>query len=592
MSKESIRKYRPYMLLGGLALTIVLAFAFSCSKKSAPAQQEPQVRVEYVQVPAPSQEDNTPKGPVIDKDIVVLYTNDVHCGIEDNIGYAGLSACKEDMLNVTPYVALVDCGDAIQGAAVGTISKGEYIIRIMNKLGYDYAIFGNHEFDYGVDRLSQLLQMAKFQYLGANVHYVGHYETKFPTLKPYAIKDFDGVKVAFIGVTTPESIVKSTPRYFMEDYQGQRLYAYSFDSGEKLYETTQKYIDEVRNEHGANYVVVLAHLGLEDDSAPNRGTDLIANTSGIDAFLDGHSHSTVEYQLVKDKAGKDVVYSQTGTKLQNIGVLTITPNGKVRTRLIKDATTGKSMENFIKGIKDEYEAHLNSVVGASQIDLMSKRADGTRAVRNRETLIGDFCADAYRYVAQSDIALVNGGGIRGDIRKGDITYNNLITIHPYGNMLCSVRTSGQRILDALEHGCRNLMHEASDGTNAIGENGGFLQVSGLRFDVDTSIPSPVKVDDKGFVRSISGPRRVKNVMVEKNGEWVPLSAQAKYTVASHNYLLLDQGDGYTMFSNEELVIDKAMIDNQVLMTYLNEALRGEIKASDYSESNMNRIYIY
>ncbi len=510
------------------------------------------------------------------KDIIVLYTNDVHCGIDKNLGYAGLATYKAEMLASTPNVLLVDNGDSIQGEAIGTVSKGEYLTDIMNNAGYDLAIFGNHEFDYGTDQLSALMKKSKFQYLGANIHYIGKGTNKFSLLKPYQIIDFGGTKVAFIGLTTPESIVKSTPRYFMEDGQ----YVYEFDAGEALYNTTQKYVNEVRAK-GAKYVVVLGHLGLEEESAPNRATDVIANTVGIDVFLDGHSHSTVANNVVRNKAGNGVVYSQTGTKLMNIGKLTITPDGRISTTLISKAEKDPATTAFIDGVKAKYEGELLKVVAKSEVDL-SDQLNGFRGVRNRETIIGDFCADAYRNVAGADIAFVNGGGIRAGIKKGDITTQDMIKIHPYGNMLCMVETTGQKILDALEHGYRAVEKNANNGQNAVGESGGFLQLSGIRCTIDTSIPSPVRLDDKGFFQGVSGRRRVGNVQVEKNGKWENINPNGKYTVACHNYLLQDMGDGFTMFPNEVYKLDNSMLDNQVIITYVRDFLGGVIKASDYS----------
>lgn len=510
------------------------------------------------------------------KDIIVLYTNDVHCGIEKNLGYAGLATFKAQMLAATPNVLLVDNGDSIQGEAIGTVSKGEYITDIMNNAGYDLAIFGNHEFDYGTDQLAKIVGKAKFQYLGANIHYTGKGRNKFSALKPYQIVDFGGTKVAFIGLTTPESIVKSTPRYFQEN----GTYVYEFDAGEELYKTTQKYVNEVRAK-GAKYVVIMAHLGLDEESVPNRATDVIANTTGIDVVLDGHSHSTVANNVVKDKSGKGVIYSQTGTKLMNIGKLTITPEGRISTALISAVEKDPAATKFLESVKSKYEGELLKVVAKSEIDL-SDQLNGFRGVRNRETVIGDFCADAYRAVAGADIAFVNGGGIRAGIKAGDITSNDMIKIHPYGNMLCMVETTGQKILDALEHSVQAVEKNANNGQNAVGESGGFLQVSGIRFKVDTSIPTPVRKDAKGFFQGINGRRRVSDVEVEKNGKWEKINPNGKYTLACHNYLLQDQGDGYTMFVNDVYKIDKAMLDNQVIITYVKDYLGGVIKSSDYS----------
>lgn len=516
------------------------------------------------------------------KPIVVLYTNDVHCGYVDNCGYSGLAAVKAQYEEEygEDYVTLVDNGDAIQGTAIGTVSYGQYIVDLMNAVGYDFAIFGNHEFDYNLDRLAAVIKRMNAQYLACNIVYKGTFgSNKLFGSKPYKIVKYGPVKVAYIGVATPESVVKSTPKYFM-DANGN--YIYEFKDGEDMYETVQKYVDKVRKK-GADYVVVLAHLGIEEDSAPNRSTDLIANTTGIDVLLDGHSHSTVECDLIKNKDGKDVIYSQTGTKLKNIGVLTIDPNeNKIETRLIQTTEHDKEVDAVIEKIDGEYKAAMQAVVAHSDIELTIRNEDGFRAVRNRETIIGDLCADAYRAVAGSDVAFVNGGGIRADIKAGDLNTENILAVHPYGNMLCMCEATGQQILDALEHGSKNTQAKTDDGKNALGESGGFLQVSGLKYTIDTSVPSSVRTDSKGMFISVDGPRRVKDVFVgsEESG-WEKIDPEKTYKVSCHDYLLQDMGDGYTMFAKDKYLINKAMIDNQVLITYIRDFLGGNISAKQY-----------
>ena len=517
------------------------------------------------------------------KPIVVIYTNDIHCGYVNNCGYTGLAALKAEYEAEygADNVTLVDCGDAIQGAAIGTVSKGSYIVKIMNEVGYDFGIFGNHEFDYDLTNLFERIHQSKMQYLNSNIIYKGVWgQNKLAATKPYAIVDYNGTKVAYIGVSTPESIIKSTPRYFTNS-KGE--YIYDFLAGKDLYACVQNYVDEVRAK-GADYVVVLAHLGLEEDSAPNRGTDLIANITGVDVILDGHSHSIVESDFVKDKAGKDVLYTQTGINFQNIGVLTIDVDGTMSTKLVKTTAHDENMDALIAKIDGEYKAALQKVVAKSEVDLKCKNEDGARAVRNRETAIGDFCADAYKTVSGADVAFVNGGGIRADLNAGDITPEKMIAVHPYGNMLCMCEATGQEIIDALEHGSKNTQKVSNDGPNAVGESGGFLQVAGLKYTIDTSVPSHVVTDEKGMFIRVDGARRVKNVMVgsEEKG-WQPIDLNKTYTLACHDYKLHDMGDGFTMFADNKFIIDRAMIDNQVIITYITDFLGGNIPAAKYSQ---------
>ncbi len=510
------------------------------------------------------------------KDIVVLYTNDVHCAIDNNIGYAGLASYKAEM-EKDNFVVLVDAGDAIQGDTIGTVSKGEYLVDIMNEVGYDFCVLGNHEFDYGTDVLATLLEKADAQYLNATITYSGNGNNLLGSTVPYAIERYGYLDVAFIGVSTPESITKSTPRYFMEGDE----FVYDFASGNELYAAVQSVVDEVRAK-GADIVIVISHLGVEEGSEPNRATDLIANTTGIDALIDGHSHTTAPYELVADKSGKKVVYTQTGTKLNAIGKLTISKDGSIKAELVTEAEKDAEVTAFIDNLKSEYESLVNTVVAHTAVELSIVDENGVRAVRNRETAIGDLCADAYRAVADTDIAFVNGGGIRATIKQGDITTANMISVHPYGNYLCSCYATGAEILDALEHSVVNTSAIAAQDGKAVGESGGFLQVSGLKFTIDTSVASSVKKDDKGLFVAVEGERKVKDVYVEKNGEWEPLDPEATYTVACHNYMLQDMGDGYTMFADNQYILDNTMLDNQVIITYICDFLGGNV-GEEYAE---------
>lgn len=494
------------------------------------------------------------------KDIVILYTNDAHCGIEDGMGYQGLSAAKRALLAAGNKVLLVDNGDAVQGDTIGTLSKGEYIIDIMNKLGYDVATPGNHEFDYGMDQFNKLVEKADFDYISCNfVDKDGN-----PVLKPYVIKEADGVKIAFVGISTPKTITTSTPTYFQD---GNGNYIYGFmqdDTGEKLYTAVQSAVDAARKE-GAKYVIAMAHLGIEADCQPWTSSDVIVNTSGIDVMLDGHSHSTIAGDIVKNKEGKDVILTSTGTKLANIGCLTITADGKLSTALIND----DGMSDTIAEIKSGYEEIVNTVVASTKVELtVNDPVSGERMVRRQETNLGDLCADAYRAMSGADIAVVNGGGIRVSIPAGDITYGQIIAVHPFGNEMCVVEATGQQILDALEMGARN----------APGECGGFLQVSGMSYEIDLNVEPTVEVNADGMFTGVPGEYRVKNVKVGDE----PLDLAKTYTLASHNYMLKSAGDGMAMFQGCTLLQDSVMIDNQVLINYIVDVLGGVV-GEDYAD---------
>lgn len=522
-------------------------------------------------------------------DIIILYTNDIHCGIEDNIGYAGLAEYKDSLKEKTPYVTLVDCGDAIQGEFIGLVSEGSYVVDLMNEVGYDLAVLGNHEFDYGMEPLSEVLEQSRAQYLGCNISYSGDADNMLEGLKPYEIIKYGPVKVGFIGVTTPESISSSTPAHFMED--GKFVYDFANnEEGQELYACVQGYVDECRKK-GADYVILLTHLGDAEEYAPFSSVDLAKATEGVDVILDGHAHNTISCQIEQNRQGEEVLISSTGTKLSNIGQLVITANGYISTGLISDyEKKDEELQTFIADIKAAYETDLETVVAVAQPMLSCYSESGVRLVRNRETAIGNFCADAYRYVSGADIALVNGGGIRADLPQGDITYGDLFEVHPFGNTLCVVEASGQEILDCLEMCYRMVQYKSEEDGQAIGEDGGFQQVSGIKFTVDTSVKSSVIVDEYDMFVAVGESRRVKDVMVQnKQGEYEPLDVDGVYLVASHNYLLKEGGSGCGMFADNVFVIDEGMLDYQILETYMTEKLGGKI-GEEYSYTE-GRIYI-
>ena len=491
--------------------------------------------------------------------VVVLYTNDVHCGIEDAIGYAGLAAYEKAYEKLGYEVILVDNGDAIQGGPIGTLSKGEYIIDIMNAVGYDIATIGNHEFDYGMDVFMSLREKAEFPYISANFcDLEGN-----TILDPYVIKELGGWKVAFVGASTPETFTKSTPTYF-QDAEGN--YIYSFCQGEdgaNLYAAVQKAVDAARAE-GAEIVIVMSHLGTDGSSVPYTSSDLIVNTTGINAVLDGHSHSVWEMELVQNAAGEDVILTSTGTKLNNVGSLFIAEDGTLTSALHSEFLfQDEEAEAFIATVKAQYEETLNQVVATTAVDLTTKDpATGERAVRTAETNLGDLCTDAYRTVLGADIAIVNGGGVRADIPAGDITYGQILSVHPFGNMACLMEVTGQQVLDALEMASRDVPNEC----------GGFLQVSGLSYEINVGVASTVVLDDKNNFVEVAGERRVQNVLVDGQ----PIDPEATYTLASHNYMLKSGGDGINMFQNDTLLQDEVLIDNQVLINYIVDTLGGVV----------------
>ncbi len=565
-----------------------------------------------------------------DRDIVVLYTNDVHCGVDENIGYAGLALYKKEMQSQTPYVTLVDAGDAIQGAPIGTLSDGGYLIDIMNKVGYDFAVPGNHEYDYGMPRFLELAGKLSCGYYSSNFMDLRTGSTVFA---PYKMFTYGDTKVAFVGATTPESFTKSTPAYF-QDGNGNYIYGFCEDeNGQKLYNQIQSSVNSAKAE-GANYVILVGHLGENGTTDRWTSDNVIKNTTGIDALIDGHSHEAYG-KYIKNKDGQDVLLTQTGTKLKEIGKLTLHTDGTISSELIsqvpagagtsaytvkngdslsriakrelgsydrwrdiydanrdkikdpnvlavgiqlvipgKSAVTadGKAIDYdtdmFIKGIQAQYNETLKTVIGHTDVDLtVNDPATGNRAVRSAETNLGDLSADAYRYVLGAEIGLSNGGGIRANIKAGNITYNDTLTVFPFGNMGCVAEVTGQQIKDALEMASRNCPKE----------NGGFLQVSGLTYTIDTSKSSNVQLDEKDNFVKVNGAYRVSDIMVGG----APLDVNKTYTVASHNYMLKSAGDGMTMFKGSKVIRDEVMTDVDLLSTYIRSNLGGNV-GTDYA----------
>lgn len=548
-----------------LAMLMLLLAVTGCG-----AQQTEETPTEQ-----PAEEVQEPQGP---QDVLILFTSDVHCGVGQNFGYVGLKAIKDAAEASGKHVLLVDDGDSIQGEPLGTMTRGETNIKLMNAVGYDVAIPGNHEFDYGMDRFLELTEMANFPYISCNFNKNG--ELLF---EPYVIKEAGDMKIAFVGVTTPQTLTSSTPRYF-QDEDGNYIYGFmQDDSGEALYDAVQKAVDEARAA-GAQYVIAMCHLGNEEECRPWTYDDVISHTTGIDILLDGHSHDTDKVTM-SNKDGEDVIRQACGTKLAAIGYVTISAeDGALDTGLYKYTNDVSAAELFglnnsmvaeVENATGELNAKLAEVVAHTDFEMyindptaVDDNGKPIRIVRRSETNLGDLCADAYIDQSGADIAFVNGGGIRVNIKAGDITMNDILKVHPFGNMLTVIEVTGQQVLDALEWGSRAVP----------GESGGFLQVAGLTYEIHAYIDSPCTADEHGLFTGIQGERRVKNVMV--GGE--PLDPNKVYTLASHDYMLLNHGDGYTMFDGCKVLQESVKLDNQVLIDYITGSLAGVIPA-DYAE---------
>ncbi len=500
-------------------------------------------------------------------DIVIIYENDVHCAVD---GYSKISALKNELKQTYENVGVVSSGDYVQGTSLGAVSKGEYIVNLMNLVGYDAVGLGNHEFDFRLSRLNELVDIMNTKPVCCNFQKIGEDETYF---KPYSIVSYGSVDIAYIGVITPATISSSSPAQF-KDENGDFIFTFNpLD----LYSIVQDNIDSAIAE-GADYVIALSHLG---DLEPTHNVlELIENVSGLDVVLDGHSHSVIENRVVEDKVGNSVVLTSTGTKFQNIGKLTISSDA-ITTELISTeeyTNTDPVVDAYIKQINDEYAQIGNRKIAYSEYDLITHDKDGNRLVRNSETNLGDLCADAFRVIADADMGYINGGGIRSDIKAGDVTFNDLLSVFPFNNQLVVSELSGQTVKDMLEMAVMNWPVE----------DGSFPHISGIRFSVDTSIPSSVNVDENGLFTGVDGQYRVYGIKIldKESGEYIPIELDRKYTMASHNYYLLEYGSGMVMLADGTVIRNDGMLDVEVLEKYVLEELSGVIgqQYKDVSQS--------
>ena len=503
-------------------------------------------------------------------DVTILYTNDVHTYIDKQspkLTYAAIADLKQSYQNAGKDVLLVDAGDHVQGTAYGSMDEGASIIKLMNAAGYDVATPGNHEFDYGMDRAKAIMKEADFPYLSCNWVDLRTGLRVLPSVKVFVR---GGRRIAFVGVTTPETFTKSTPAYFMD--KAQRKYIYDIQGGEdgkKLYDAVQKAIDKAKLL--ADVVIGLGHLGVDPSSSPWTSEEVIAHTSGFDAFIDGHSHTVMENKQVQDASGKAVTLTQTGSYFANVGEMTIAADGTITTKLIPthegmDAGIAAMQTSWVNTVDDMLGEKI--AVGDSDF-YVSDPAIGKRRIRSAETNLGDFVADGiYAYFNEveklhCDLAIMNGGGIRADVPAGDWTFKTCKQISPFGNVACLMSVTGKQIQDALEFAARF----AGEGGK---ENGGFLQVAGATYEIHTDIPNTVQTDEKNvWIGSATGTPRVQNVKIydKASGSYLPLDPGATYALAGMNYTLRNLGDGFAMFDGAELIKDYVSEDYLVMSTY-------------------------
>ncbi len=503
-------------------------------------------------------------------EVTILYTNDVHTYIDKQapeLTYAAIAALKQSYQDAGKKVLLVDAGDHVQGTAYGSMDQGASIIELMNAAGYDAATPGNHEFDYGMDRAKELMRDADFPYLSCNWVDLRTNLRVLPEIKVFVR---GGVRIAFVGITTPETFTKSTPAYFMNKAQTKYIYdILGGEDGQKLYSAVQKAVDKAKCL--ADVVIGLGHLGVDPSSSPWTSEEVIAHTTGFDAFIDGHSHTVMENKQVADASGRLVTLTQTGSYFANVGEMTIAPDGTISTRLVstydqEDPAVAAEQAAWVSSV-DEMLGEKIAV--ADTKFYITDPATGKRRIRSGETNLGDFVADGiYTYFNEveqlhCDIAIMNGGGIRSDEDAGYWTFKTCKQVSPFGNVACLMSVTGKQIQDALEFAARFAGAEGK-------ENGGFLQVAGATYEIHTDIPNTVQTDDKNvWIGSATGTPRVQNVKIydRANGTYVPLDENKTYALAGMNYTLRNLGDGFAMFDGAELIKDYVSEDYLVMSTY-------------------------
>ena len=503
-------------------------------------------------------------------DVTILYTNDVHTYIDNKSPkptYAAIAALKKSIEDTGRDVLLVDAGDHIQGTAYGSMDDGATIIELMNEAGYDLATPGNHEFDYGMARARAVLREADFPYVSCNWVDLRTGFNVLPSVKFFFV---GGRKIAFVGVTTPETFTKSTPAYFMNDAQTRYIYdILGGEDGQKLYDAVQKAIDKAEF-WGADTIIGLGHLGVDPSSSPWTSEEVIAHTHGFTAFIDGHSHTVMANKQVTDASGKAVTLTQTGSYFKNIGKMTVGADGTITTELIDtyeglDAAVAATASNWISAVDDMLGEEI--AVGDQKF-YINDPATGKRRIRSGETNLGDFVADGiYTYFNEieelhCDIAIMNGGGIRTDVEAGPWSFKTCKTVSPFGNVACLMSVTGQQIQDALEFGARFAGAEGK-------ETGGFLQVAGARYTIHTGTPNTVQTDDKNVWTGSAATPRVSNVEIydKTTGTYQPLDPNATYALAGMNYTLRNLGDGFAMFDGATLIKDYVSEDYLVMSSY-------------------------
>ncbi|MDO4491518.1 MAG: bifunctional UDP-sugar hydrolase/5'-nucleotidase [Lachnospiraceae bacterium] len=574
------------ILMAGLMTSTMMS---GCGRATVVAANEAETQS------ASQQNQNSPQEKDADSEeaITIVYTNDVHSYVanekekekdapadqpaEDGMRFSKVAQMVKDMRAEDKNVLLVDAGDHLQGNIYGSVDEGETVIDLMNATGYQLATLGNHEFDYGTSTLFQRVDQADFPYISCSFHSVDKEKAGDP-FESTQIFQFNDTSVAFVGITTPQTFFASTPVYF-QDEAGNFIYEVDgVKTPEDLYDSVQNAIDSVRDQ--VDYVIALGHTGVGECVSDYKiaSTDIISHTTGIDAYIDGHSHTFMDGEKVKNLEGEDVLLTQAGNYFQAVGVMEISPEGEFSSHLVSDY---EAEDEKVAAMEDamiqDIDEKMGQEIGTLDMKLTVKDPENEERwlVRSVEVNVGDFIADSmYWYFNEAqnldcDVAIINGSGIRQSMEKGGVTMRDIKSTIPFGNVICMINATGQQILDALEKGASHVGRKSEDGFQPA-HNVAFLHVAGLRYTVDSSIESNVKTDENGVFQSVDGAYKVSNVQVynKKTGCYEPLELDKTYKVGGLNYLLRNCGVGLSMFEHCEEVVDFVGMDSDILADYI------------------------
>ncbi|MDD3409553.1 MAG: bifunctional UDP-sugar hydrolase/5'-nucleotidase [Eubacteriales bacterium] len=503
--------------------------------------------------------------------LVILHTNDIHGYAvtnpsEPTMGYAQIAEYRKEALDQGANVLMLDAGDFSQGQPIVNLDQGASAVEFMNAVGYDAACPGNHEYDWGSDNFLQNAEKANFPILAANIIRSSDKELIFQANK---IFEYGDVKVGVFGLDTPETLTKANP---------ELMKGLTFLMGEELYACAQAQVDELKAA-GCTLIVCLGHMGVDDESIGNRSLDIIANTNGIDLFIDGHSHTELNQKVDQkavegeEKAAQTLLVS-TGSYGHNLGEVVY--DGESLSAALVPASPAQITANegddevadAVNSKNAAVEEQLSAVFAKTEVDLDGNRDPG---VRTQETNLGDFCTDAMLWAANQSYsqpvvaAINNGGGIRASIAAGDMTMKDMKTVFPYGNTVAVLTLKGSELLEALE--------SATFATpDALGA---FPQVSGIVFTIDTSVAyeqgdqypdstyyAPAKPGSRVTIESVGGE---------------PFDLEKDYVIATNNFSAAG-GDTYYVFAYayKQTGTDLGVALEDALINYVNVQLGGVI----------------